>query len=831
MMNKITAVFWRGSGSKALGSVLGICLVAFLNIQEVSAQVSLPHYDGMDYTAGQTLPEQTAGGWVINQTATGDLSILEGSLSYSGLQVSTGNKVGFAGGGEDAIKQFTQTTSGIVYYSYIFSITDMGSSFAGLLPNSVATSTSAPGSGSIGACVWVKPSGNAGFFNIGLSARANQTTIGTEPNNLQYGSEEYAYNTPIFVVLSYEMVDGSANDIVNLWINPVPGAAAPAVSFTTTPSSDIADMSGFFIKQNGNSNTPNVEMDEIRIGTSWADVTPSGVVVVVTPTLIADDTNTTVDYDLDITFTDDAAWRAAVTAVKINGTAITAGTDYELTAGNLKLKPSGLNALLTVSGSKTVTVEATGYDDATIVQPIGAGMPTSNSIASIIAPLLTGATSTITLTAKDQYNNFVEGYSFKFDISVTNNDATIAETYTAGAMPFTSSTNDTSVPMSTNASGVATFTVVMPGAIDGNDGVSVQMQLADGATNIGPAFSFIQLSPQTISFGALSAVTYGDAAFNLTATASSGLPVSYSSSNTAVATVDASGVVTIIGAGSTTITAMQGGDASYNAAPQVSQVLTVNCAASSASLSGTTTICAGNTANLQVSVTAMLAQQYTVVYSDGTTNYTVSNYSSGDLISVSPSAGTTYTLVSVQGSNPNICEASVSGSAVLTVNATPAPTGDALQTFTTNSPVYISDLVVSGTNVVWYASEGNALAGTGALNSELQLISGNTYYAMQTINGCASQSPLAVMVTIVLNAQTFDQSAYSVYPNPVKDVLYLTARSPISNVTILNALGQELYSTQPNTTETAVQVSFLASGTYFVAITVSGSTSIERIIK
>ena len=102
---------------------------------------------------------------------------------------------------------------------------------------------------------------------------------------------------------------------------------------------------------------------------------------------------------------------------------------------------------------------------------------------------------------------------------------------------------------------------------------------------------------------------------------------------------------------------------------------------------------------------------------------------------------------------------------------------------------------------------------------------------MQTIIGCASQSPLAVMVTIVLNAQTFDQSAYSVYPNPVKDVLYLTARSPISNVTILNALGQELYSTQPNTTETAVQVSFLASGTYFVAITVSGSTSIERIIK
>jgi hypothetical protein len=79
---------------------------------------------------------------------------------------------------------------------------------------------------------------------------------------------------------------------------------------------------------------------------------------------------------------------------------------------------------------------------------------------------------------------------------------------------------------------------------------------------------------QTITFGALADKTTDDTPFALTATASSGLTVSYSSSNTAVATV-AGSTVTIVGAGQTTITASQAGDANYNAATSVDQTLTV----------------------------------------------------------------------------------------------------------------------------------------------------------------------------------------------------------------------------------------------------------------
>ncbi|RZJ65199.1 MAG: hypothetical protein EOO50_14630, partial [Flavobacterium sp.] len=83
-----------------------------------------------------------------------------------------------------------------------------------------------------------------------------------------------------------------------------------------------------------------------------------------------------------------------------------------------------------------------------------------------------------------------------------------------------------------------------------------------------------ELLDQTITFAALADVTYGTAAFNLTASASSNLTVSYSSSNENVATVSGN-VVTVLNAGSTTITATQTGDLTYDSAEPVAQALMV----------------------------------------------------------------------------------------------------------------------------------------------------------------------------------------------------------------------------------------------------------------
>jgi len=91
-----------------------------------------------------------------------------------------------------------------------------------------------------------------------------------------------------------------------------------------------------------------------------------------------------------------------------------------------------------------------------------------------------------------------------------------------------------------------------------------------------PDWSFTtEKQDQTINFTALTDKTFGDADFNLTATASSGLVVMYASSDETVATISGS-TVTIVGAGSTIITASQGGNVNYNAATNVPQTLTVD---------------------------------------------------------------------------------------------------------------------------------------------------------------------------------------------------------------------------------------------------------------
>ncbi|MCF7675771.1 MAG: Ig-like domain-containing protein, partial [Akkermansiaceae bacterium] len=93
--------------------------------------------------------------------------------------------------------------------------------------------------------------------------------------------------------------------------------------------------------------------------------------------------------------------------------------------------------------------------------------------------------------------------------------------------------------------------------------------------------SYTIKAPSTITFDALPAKTLGDPPFHLTATATSGLPVSYASSDPAVASVNGS-LVTLLLAGTTTITASQPGDGNHNPANPVPQTLTVNPAPLSA---------------------------------------------------------------------------------------------------------------------------------------------------------------------------------------------------------------------------------------------------------
>lgn len=109
-------------------------------------------------------------------------------------------------------------------------------------------------------------------------------------------------------------------------------------------------------------------------------------------------------------------------------------------------------------------------------------------------------------------------------------------------------------------------------------GISVTANLTLGGTD-GGNYTLTQptgltgeitLGVQTITFAALPNKFTTDAPFELTATSSSGLPVSYISSDPLVATVSGS-TLTIVGEGTTLITASQAGDSNYGPATSVSQ--------------------------------------------------------------------------------------------------------------------------------------------------------------------------------------------------------------------------------------------------------------------
>jgi 2',3'-cyclic-nucleotide 2'-phosphodiesterase (5'-nucleotidase family) len=82
---------------------------------------------------------------------------------------------------------------------------------------------------------------------------------------------------------------------------------------------------------------------------------------------------------------------------------------------------------------------------------------------------------------------------------------------------------------------------------------------------------------QYIDFAPLAPVAIGAPSFDLSAFASSGLSVTFASSDPSVATVSGA-TVTVVGAGTTTITASQSGNANYLAAAPVSRALIVSVA-------------------------------------------------------------------------------------------------------------------------------------------------------------------------------------------------------------------------------------------------------------
>lgn len=180
------------------------------------------------------------------------------------------------------------------------------------------------------------------------------------------------------------------------------------------------------------------------------------------------------------------------------------------------------------------------------------------------------------------------------------------------------------------------------------------------------------------------------------------------------------------------------------------------------------------------------------------------------------------------------CESVSRSMVTVMVNQVAAPAGEATQVITVNvtETATLENIAADYTGTItWYASEEDAMSGTGALSQDTPLVTGTTYYATQTVGDCTSMNVLAVTVEVVLGNEHFDTASFSYYPNPVRDVLTITYSSDITAVVVYNLLGQEVISVQPNTADAKIDMSLLSDGAYIVTVASGTATKTIRVIK
>jgi hypothetical protein len=165
--------------------------------------------------------------------------------------------------------------------------------------------------------------------------------------------------------------------------------------------------------------------------------------------------------------------------------------------------------------------------------------------------------------------------------------------------------------------------------------------------------------------------------------------------------------------------------------------------------------------------------------------------------------------------------------------ATPAPEGNTTQSFSEGDT--LADIEVDGENILWYATDGQTPPPSAPDEATLPLttvlVNNTTYYASQTINGIESAQRLAVTVAVTAGLKQNNFAALNYYPNPVKDVFTLSNTAAISNVEVVNTLGQRVYSTVVNNTAATINFEGLKSGIYFVKVQSGTAAQTIKVIK
>lgn len=123
-----------------------------------------------------------------------------------------------------------------------------------------------------------------------------------------------------------------------------------------------------------------------------------------------------------------------------------------------------------------------------------------------------------------------------------------------------------------------------------------------------------------------------------------------------------------------------------------------------------------------------------------------------------------------------------------------------------------------------------AILGQANTGNGKQSIAGVWGDLLDTGTGDPQGLPFEVTGTVLsLVDNAFEGFAY--YPNPTTNILNVSAKSNIENITIYNVLGQQLINVTPDNLTAKVDISNLSAGMYVMKATVNGNVGSFNIIK
>lgn len=82
-----------------------------------------------------------------------------------------------------------------------------------------------------------------------------------------------------------------------------------------------------------------------------------------------------------------------------------------------------------------------------------------------------------------------------------------------------------------------------------------------------------------------------------------------------------------------------------------------------------------------------------------------------------------------------------------------------------------------------------------------------------------------------LGASDFDSAVFSVYPNPVQDILNINTAATVDAITVYDVLGKVVLQAQPDSVSPSINMSALSSGAYMVQITIGDATKTVKVVK